>query len=340
MTKRRPKEEIEFEKETKKERSNLYDRYVLLPFSTIFLQNPYAVARKKYWEEQGINGGEGRNADAYEGLTADVASNIKHTASTFNPVLCEVVYKWFAPENAVVLDPFAGGVTRGALAARLGMKYVGFDIRKEQVNSNYAAFSAFEQGGDIRPLWICGDSKKAVGDYLAKAKEKPNFFFTCPPYWNLEKYSKLEGDISNINNYDDFLKEYKEILKVSLSSLQEGDYAAIVVGDIRDEFTGYMLNFDSTTIGYFKEFGFELSNRIFVANHSGSATLRADKYMRYKKVVKTHQDLLVFQKPYSLKTITELRKTMSDEEIADKLNMAIRQVHRYSRLEGRKLYGK
>ena len=340
MNKRRPKEEIALDKQVKEEQSSLYDKYVLLPLSSMLLQNPHAVARRKYWEEQGLVAGEGRNTDVYEGLPADASTNVKHKSSSFNPVLCEVVYKWFAPENAFVIDPFAGGITSAAVASRLGLKFVGFDIRKEQIDSNYASFSRFEQGNDIKPLWICGDSKKAVPEFLAKTEEKPNFFFTCPPYWNLEKYSELEGDISNIKSYEDFLREYKEILKVSLSSLQEGDYAAIVVGDIRDEFTGYMLNFDSTTIEYFKEFGFELANRIFVANHAGSATLRADKYMRYKKVVKTHQDLLVFQKPYSLKTITELRKTMSDEEIAEKLNMAIRQIHRYSRLEGRKLYGK
>ena len=40
--------------------------------------------------------------------------------SIFDPVLCELTYRWWCPKDGVVLDPFAGGSVRGVVAAWLG----------------------------------------------------------------------------------------------------------------------------------------------------------------------------------------------------------------------------
>lgn len=56
--------------------------------------------------------------------------------SIFDPVLCELAYRWFCPPDGTVLDPFAGGSVRGVVAARLGRGYVGIDLREEQVEAN------------------------------------------------------------------------------------------------------------------------------------------------------------------------------------------------------------
>jgi hypothetical protein len=63
--------------------------------------------------------------DAYEGGT-----------SIFDPVLCEVVYRWFCPPGGSVLDPFAGGSVRGIVAARLGLSYTGIDLSERQLAAN------------------------------------------------------------------------------------------------------------------------------------------------------------------------------------------------------------
>ena len=56
--------------------------------------------------------------------------------SIFDPVLCELAYLWFCPPGGKVLDPFAGGSVRGIVAAKLGRKYTGIELRKEQVDAN------------------------------------------------------------------------------------------------------------------------------------------------------------------------------------------------------------
>src|SRR5882724_9329726 len=56
--------------------------------------------------------------------------------SIFDPVLCELAYRWFCPPEAQVLDPFAGGSVRGVVASLLGYLYTGVELRGEQVAAN------------------------------------------------------------------------------------------------------------------------------------------------------------------------------------------------------------
>jgi len=56
-------------------------------------------------------------ADHYAASEASTASG----TSIFDPVLCEIAYRWFCPAGGMVLDPFAGGSVRGIVASRLGL---------------------------------------------------------------------------------------------------------------------------------------------------------------------------------------------------------------------------
>jgi 1-aminocyclopropane-1-carboxylate deaminase/D-cysteine desulfhydrase-like pyridoxal-dependent ACC family enzyme len=71
------------------------------------------------------------------GLTfGEIESRAVSGTSIFDPVLCELLYLWFSPRGGRVLDPFAGGSVRGAVAGLLGRSYVGIDLRAEQVEAN------------------------------------------------------------------------------------------------------------------------------------------------------------------------------------------------------------
>lgn len=75
------------------------------------------------------------NAMDYAGGFEDAATGSSGT-SIFDPVLCEIAYRWFSPPGGLVLDPFAGGSVRGIVAAKLGRRYIGLDLREEQVAAN------------------------------------------------------------------------------------------------------------------------------------------------------------------------------------------------------------
>ena len=71
-----------------------------------------------------------------EWATGTGTENMAAGTSIFDPVLCELVYRWFCPPMGKVLDPFAGGSVRGIVAAVLGRSYTGVDLSGEQIEAN------------------------------------------------------------------------------------------------------------------------------------------------------------------------------------------------------------
>ncbi len=120
--------------------ATLQQRFVVPPLSVLDAKQGYWQDRKRAWLNLGIDSVEGREQDLALGSgDNDVGHKIRaagSTTSVFDPVLCEVAYKWFCPPGGRILDPFAGGSVRGVVAARLGYHYTGVEIRPEQVEAN------------------------------------------------------------------------------------------------------------------------------------------------------------------------------------------------------------
>ena len=221
---------------------------------------------------------------------ADGAERTITGTSIFDPVLCELAYRWFCPPGGQVLDPFAGGSVRGIVAAKLGRRYFGVDLSKRQIRANR------EQGrkicADPMPQWRVGDSVD-IGD-IAKAIEA-DFIFSCPPYADLEIYSDDPRDISNMP-YDKFLASYRQIIAAACGRLKDDRFACFVVGDVRDK-EGTYRGLPWHTIEAFKAAGLELYNEAILVTAAGSLPIRAAKQFEHsRKLGKTHQNVLVFVK--------------------------------------------
>ena len=268
----------------------LRNKFIEPPFSVLDTKSGNWQKRKKQWKELGIKSEIGRNSSV---INMDTQSKIKNNAnyvSIFDPALCEVLYHWFCPSKGKILDPFAGGSVRGIVANYLEYRYTGIDIRQEQIDSNR------EQALDIlnvnnQPNWYVGDSNIILdnlqGDY--------DFVFSCPPYADLEVYSDLKGDISNMD-YVNFIKAYQEIIAKSCNLLKSGGYACFVVGEVRNK-KGNYIGFVPDTIKAFLECGMNYYNEAILLNSIASASMRANGNMKTEKLVKVHQNVLVFKKP-------------------------------------------
>ena len=103
--------------------------------------------------------------------------------SIFDPVLCEIVYRWFCPDGGSIIDPFAGGSVRGIVAGYLGHPYTGLDLRANQIEANN--IQADDIKPKVKPTWIVGNSEN-ISDL---AKGQYDLVFSCPPYYDLEVYS-------------------------------------------------------------------------------------------------------------------------------------------------------
>lgn len=210
--------------------------------------------------------------------------------SIFDPVLCELAYRWFCPPGGLVLDPFAGGSTRGIVASRLGRRYVGIDLRPEQVEANRAQGKAL--CGEPIPAWIEGDSLHVRE--LAAGIEA-DFVFSCPPYADLERYSDDPRDLSTMP-YPEFRERYARIIANTLMLLREDRFAAFVVGDVRGP-DGFYRGFPWHTIDAFEHAGARLYNELILVTAVGSLPVRAGRaFAASRKIGKTHQQVLVFCK--------------------------------------------
>ena len=211
--------------------------------------------------------------------------------SIFDPVLCEILYRWFVPAQGIVLDPFAGGSVRGVVANYLGLHYTGIDLSGRQLDANK------EQAGKIipgnMPTWICGDSNQL--EQLLPSGEMYDFVFSCPPYHDLEVYSDSEFDLSAMD-FQDFVGVYASIIRGAISRLKQDRFAAFVVGEIRDKKTGFYKNFVGHTIQAFEAAGASFYNEAVLITAVGSLPIRTSNYFRSRKLGKTHQTVLVFYK--------------------------------------------
>lgn len=81
--------------------------------------------------------------------------------SIFDPVLAEIAYTWFNVDGGTILDPFAGGSVRGIVASRLGYRYLGHELRENQVEANIAQATEI-CAGYPEPEYVIGDSSKTV----------------------------------------------------------------------------------------------------------------------------------------------------------------------------------
>lgn len=211
--------------------------------------------------------------------------------SIFDPVLCELAYRWFCPPGGVIVDPFAGGSVRGIVASVLGRVYTGIDLRAEQIAANEAQ-AATICANDTPPRWAVGDSRD-IGALLAGTEA--DFIFSCPPYADLEVYSDDPADLSTLD-YADFRIAYAEIIAATCALLKPDRFACFVVGDVRDR-KGLYYNFPGHTIKAFEAAGLRLYNEAILVTAVGSLPVRAGKqFAASRKLGKTHQNVLVFVK--------------------------------------------
>lgn len=212
--------------------------------------------------------------------------------SIFDPVLSEILCTWFCPPSGSILDPFAGGSVRGIVAGYHGFQYTGVELRKEQVSENEKQAKAILKGKKkSNAKWICGDSLKI--DKLVKGSF--DFILSCPPYFDLEKYSDDPADLSNMT-YPDFLEAYQSIIAKSVQKLKDNRFACFVISDIRDK-NGYYRGFMPDTIQAFKDSGMHLYNDAILLNPVGSLAVRVGRqFSGYRKLGRSHQNILIFHK--------------------------------------------
>ncbi len=173
-------------------------RFIMPPFSVLSARDGLWQDRKRAWIALGIQSelGRGENSspsgsprpacdyskkERGDGAGKSMAFTTQHKlsdgtmvseqtgTSIFDPVLTELMYKWFCPAGGQIVDPFAGGSVRGVVASKLGYRYWGCDLSSAQIQANRVQGRA-----------LCGDPQ-AYKTISVSAPMLKQLFNPCEP---------------------------------------------------------------------------------------------------------------------------------------------------------------
>jgi len=302
---------------------SLQDDFIVPPFSVLDTRQGYWQDRRAMWdkllpdsqetrEDVELMADSAQNSEVYELRNKmrallgrdpsweEILEEAKRKgmslykgASIFDPVLCEIAYRWFNLPGGNILDPFAGGSVRGITAGLLGMGYLGVDLRADQVevNRKHAKLIEKAQDRELSVYWKEGDSNKV----LDAIQGSYDFIFSCPPYHDLEQYSDDPADLSNMS-YEEFRDIYSSIIRKAVARLKENRFACFVVTEIRGK-EGFNKGFVADTVAAFEDAGAKFYNDAVLINQIGSGAIRARRmFETNRKLCRTHQNVLVFFK--------------------------------------------
>ena len=298
--------------------ADLFDRFIMPPYSVLDRKQGSWIRRKKQWLALGIKSELGRSENLIWAPVGDNPSDmvqrmrgVVEGTSVFDPVIVELAVRWYSAPGGTVLDPFAGGSVRGIVASLLGRKYYGIDLRADQVEANEAQTSIASP--DFPPLWIAGDSEKILDRF---ERESVDLVFTCPPYFDLEVYSDDPDDLSN-KDWESFLTSYYEIIRKSANALKEDRFAVFVIGEVRDK-KGFIRGLIPETITAFREAGLNYYNNGVTLDPQATAALRANRFFSSgRKLVTVHQHFMVFVKGDPKKATDYCKAGEEDDDESD-----------------------
>ena len=233
----------------------LSDRFIIPPMSVLDTRQGAWQDRKKAWRALICDHGEARDnvLPVSESFKRYGGADNFANASLLDPVLCEIMLKWFALEGCNAFDVFAGDTVFGYVAAHLGHNFTGIELRQEQADFNAKAVEG------MTARYICDDGRN-VRNHIAP--ETQDFFFSCPPYFDLEQYSDLPNDASNQPTYKQFYEIIDEAFTAAGECLKPDRFAVVVCGDVRNKKNGEYYRFPDDIKSTFQRNGFTLYNEL------------------------------------------------------------------------------
>ncbi len=272
--------------------------YIVPPFSVLDARKGEWLKRKKQWLDILETEELGRSRDGLLKMSKTSVmikkgkKPVTLNFSLFDPVLAEICLLWYCPKNGIVFDPFAGDVSQSIVAAIKGYNFKGIELRPEQIEIHMHIANRLNTKDNV--LFYCDD---AINLDKHIKPESVDFLFSCPPYYDLEKYSDEPGDMSNMTE-EDFDKKMAEIIIKSAKTLKNNHFACFVVGEVRRKSgIGQYKSLVPKMIKWCEDASLHYYNELILVTPVGSLPIRVRKvWEASRKIGKTHQNVLVFYK--------------------------------------------
>lgn len=216
-----------------------------------------------------------------QGVRGETNHDKQSSRSGFSPFpyeVAETCAALFLRDSKFTVDPFAGWGERGAAMQRHGRKYEGYDLSPEAILNAKEKYEVTNILADSRTVDV----------------PEHDGLFTCPPYWNLEKYAGQNG-LDRSSSWQNFLTEYRTVLSRFADKALDGATYCVMTGDWREKGVYYDLTFQTELI--MNSLGFKPFDKVVVSRLGISKIkIMLPQAKRLGYTVKVHETLSVFRK--------------------------------------------
>jgi DNA modification methylase len=254
-----------------------------------------------------------------------VLSNYGHPA-IFPDFVAERLIKIFTKKGNLILDPMAGVGTTLFVAKKLNRNAIGLELSPKycevaksrlaqqilatefpegSIQENRAHSQMDDKTVSFHKI-VCDDARNLLKHV---APDSIDFCLTSPPYWiglhgvngkytgqtrkEVKFYSNDEKDYGNIDDYDKFVEELKNLFSDVYQVLRNGKYCVVIIQDSRRGSTVFPLHMDFYLA--MKSIGYEYQD-VIVWEHP-TYTTRPLGYPTTFVISRVHDFIMVFRKP-------------------------------------------
>ena len=211
--------------------------------------------------------------------------------SKFNSEYAKRIIEMWSKKGDGIVDPFAGRSSRPLVSTLLERNYVGFDVIKDNLQEVEEQYNILKNERSLGKLKLIHKSSEHIDEFLPEGVA--DMIMTCPPYYNIEKYESVDGQLTDIKTYEEFLETYKIILEKSIKILKPSCFFVVVLANFRID--GKLYDFCSDTKNILKEH-LKFHDEIILEMSPAKRHALYTQAIVNLNCLKTHEYCLVFRK--------------------------------------------
>ena len=219
----------------------------------------------------------------------------------FIPQIPNQFLRRYTKKGEWVLDPFLGSGTTLIECKRLRRNGIGVELNDEVIKLAKDNLAKEKNRSKVKTKVIKGDSRNVdLKSELQKLKiDSVQFVLLHPPYWDIIKFSKKRGDLSNAKSAEDFLEMFGNVVDNTCGVLDKGRYLAVVIGDKYSDGEWIPLGF--YTMREVMKRGYKLKSTIVKNFDTTKGKMNQKELWRYRALaggfyIFKHEYIFLFQK--------------------------------------------
>ncbi len=155
-----------------------------------------------------------------------------HYHGNFVPQIPHQLLARYTKAGDFVLDPFAGSGTTLIEAQRMNRNSIGIELQETVATEAIKRIHSEGKDGIIADTFIDNSKSFDTNRILELYKiDNIQFIIYHPPYWDIIKFSEYDEDLSNSKTLDEFLNNFRQVVRNTVKILEKKRYCAVVIGD-------------------------------------------------------------------------------------------------------------